>query len=88
MLATGRIRGEFERKKISEENKVSKLAEMLLTYKIEIANCESLAVQLREEEAKLDAEAQRLAEESEQALKESIVAELEAEKLEKELNNQ
>ena len=88
MLANGRIHGEFERKKLSEENKVSELAEKLLTFKIEIASCKHLAVKLREEEAKLDAEAQRLAEESKQALKESIVAELEAEKLEREISNQ
>ena len=87
MVENGRIRREFEQKKLSEEKKVSELAEKLLTFKIEIASCKHLAVTLREEEAKLDAEAQRLAEESQQALKESIVAEHEAEKLEMEISN-
>ena len=82
------MRSEFEREKIREEKKVAELAEMLKTYKIEIANCAYLAIQLREEEARLDAESQRLTDESDQALRDSILAGQEADKIERELNNQ
>ena len=82
MLINGRYRGELEKDKIQEEQKVTELGEKLKTYKVEIYNCEYLSRKLREEGASDSleeeaVEAERLAKQAEEEIKE----------LEKELEN-
>ena len=88
MLINGKWRGEIEKIKIQEEQKVADLGEKLKTYKIEISNCEYLSRKLREEGAQHEAASDRLEEEAVNAEKLARQAEEEIRELEKELENQ
>ena len=78
MICEGRLRGEALQKISESEHIINSLAEKLRTYKIEIANLETLAVRLRKYEAQLEnayyeydekaVEAERLAQQAEQEL--------------------
>ena len=87
MLINGKWRGEIEKIKIQEEQKVADLGEKLKTYKIEISNCEYLSRKLREEGAQHEAASYRLEEEAVNAEKLARQAEEEIRELEKELEN-
>ena len=58
MLVNGRARSEAEQDRKREEDKVAEMAQNLETYKREIQNCLTAARNLREEEARLDREAE------------------------------
>ena len=87
MLINGRWRGELEKNKIQEEQKVAELGEKLKTYKVEIYNCEYLSRKLREEGAQHEADSDRLEEEAVEAERLAKQAEKENKELEKELEN-
>ena len=87
MLINGKWRGEIEKIKIQEEQKVADLGEKLKTYKIEISNCEYLSRKLREEGAQHEEASYRLEEEAVNAEKLARQAEEEIRELEKELEN-
>ena len=85
LLINGRYRGELEKDKIQEEQKVAKLGEKLKTYKVEIYNCEYLSRKLREDGAKHEAESYRLEEQALMAERLAEQAEEEIKRLEREL---
>ena len=87
LLINGRYRGELEKDKIQEEQKVAELGEKLKTYKIEIYNCEYLSRKLREEGAKHEADSYRLEEQAVTAERLAEQAEEEIKRLERELES-
>ena len=87
MLINGKWRGEIEKNKIQEEQKVADLGEKLKTYKIEISNCEYLSRKLREEGAQHEADSDRLEDKAVETERLAKQAEEEIKELEKELEN-
>ena len=87
LLINGRYRGELEKDKIQEEQKVAELGEKLKTYKVEIYNCEYLSRKLREEGAKHEADSYRLEEQAVTAERLAEQAAEEIKRLERELDN-
>ena len=85
LLVNGRYRGELEKDKIQEEQKVAKLGEKLKTYKVEIYNCEYLSRKLREDGAKHEEDSYRLEEQAVMAERLAEQAEEEIKRLEREL---
>merc|ERR1719309_1212236 len=65
LLYNGRQRGMVERDRDIEERRRDEMAEKLAVYKREVANCETTARVMREEEARLEAIYYRLEEEAE-----------------------
>jgi len=72
LLINARQRQDVERERQIEESRVSEIAQNLERYKWEIGNCQTTARRLRDEEARLDREANdklELAEKAEAAAK-------------------
>ena len=76
----------IERDRDIEERRRDEMAEKLAVYKREVANCESTARLMRDEEARLEEIYYRLEEEAEEADRVADIADEEARELEEELN--
>ena len=79
------FRGDVRREKEREEQRVAEVSQNLERYKREIANCQTVARQMREEEARLDTLHDRYIDEADRAEEQARLADQEAERLEREL---
>jgi len=84
LLVNGRQRGDVEKERKMEEDRVSEMATSLERYKREIANCLTAAKNLRAEEARMDREACEKAEQAEKLDREAKALDEEAARLERE----
>jgi len=85
LIYNGRQRGMIERDRDIEERRRDEMAEKLSVYKREVANCETTARLMRDEEARLEAIYNSLEEQADRADRVADIAEEEAKMLEKEL---
>lgn len=84
LLVNGRQRGDVEKERKREEDRVSEMAASLERYKREIGNCLTAARSLRAEEARMDREAYEKAEQAERLEREARALDEEAARLERE----
>ena len=77
------FRGDVQREREREEQRVAEVSQNLERYKREIGNCQTAAREIRQEEARLAEQHDRFMEEAEQALRQARLAEEEAARLEK-----
>jgi len=85
LLHNGRQRSMIQRDRDIEERRRDEIAEKLAVYKREVANCETTARLMREEEARLEEVYNRLEEEADRADLVAAIAEEELQRLEREL---